>query len=64
MWDYLAKPFKPGMVIPYQSGWAFTFEDATGQDYTNRNVTYKSAWLAKTSMRQFVEYQNSTVKED
>ena len=58
MWDYLKKPFRPGMVIPYQTGWAFTFFDATGQDYTNRNATYPSTFEAKQAMRSFYTMQN------
>lgn len=54
-WDHLEKPFKPGMAIPYQMGWAFTFRDNEDHDYTNRNVMYKTPGEAKTAMRKFVE---------
>lgn len=56
-WESLPRPFKPGMVYPYQTGWVFSFVSG-GETYFNRNVTYRYAHEAKEAMRKFVERAN------
>lgn len=56
MFDHLAKPFTPGMVIPSNRNdreWHFTFRDATGNEYYWRVSDLPSAVIAKQKMRVF-----------
>jgi hypothetical protein len=64
MFDHLPRPFMPGMVVPHQTGWAFTFCCNDGESYLVRFRTYDRAHEAKAAMRAFVAGHNTAATKE